>query len=71
MKVLFKIIGMLGFVIICICAFAIPDNPYEMIPSYSLWGFDKPLSSCIIFGGGFTYGMLCLYIYNRKYNLKE
>ncbi len=40
---IFKILGFGGFIAICIMAFTIPSNPYEIIPSYTIMGFDKPL----------------------------
>lgn len=60
MKLAFQIIGVLGFIIICICAFVIPNDPYEIIPAITIMDFDKPLWVCIVFGGGFLY-LLSLY----------
>lgn len=61
---IFKILGVVGFIAICIMAFTIPINPYEIIPSYTFVGFDKPLWLCIIIGGGFLYLIVLYSIYN-------
>jgi len=64
-KIMFLILWVLGMGLICELAFLIPTNPYEIIPSYSVMGFDKPLWFCIIFVGGFLYSMLLYYLYDR------
>lgn len=61
---IFKILGFGGFIAICIMAFTIPSNPYEIIPSYTIMGFDKPLWLCIILGGGFLYLIILASIYD-------
>lgn len=61
---IFKVLGIIGFTIICFIAFTIPSNPYEIIPSYTLYGFDKPLWLCIILGGGFLYLIILYSIYD-------
>lgn len=61
---IFKILGVIGFIAICIMAFVIPSNPYEIIPSYTYMGFDKPLWLCIILGGGFLYLIILYSIYD-------
>lgn len=71
MRLTFKVIGVLGFIIICIMAFIIPNNPYEIIPSISSVGFDKPLWFAIIVGGGFLYLMTLLSLYERIENEKN
>ena len=71
MRLTFKVIGVLGFIIICIMAFIIPNNPYEIIPSISSVGFDKTLWFAIIVGGGFLYLMTLLSLYERIENEKN
>ena len=56
MKLAFQIVGVLGFIIIFICAFVIPNNPYEIIPAMTIMGFDKPLWFAIILAVA-----LCIY----------
>lgn len=65
MRLTFKIVGLLGFIIICILAFVIPVNPYEIVPAISSVGFDKPLWFAIIVGGGFLYLMTLLSLYDK------
>ena len=69
MKLAFQIVGVLGFIIICICAFVIPNDPYEIIPVMTIMGFDKPLWFAIIFGGGFMYLLILLGIYDKVVGL--
>ena len=69
MKLAFQIVGVLGFIIIFICAFVIPNDPYEIIPSMTIMGFDKPLWFAIIFGGGFMYLLILLGIYDKVVGL--
>lgn len=65
MKLIFQIIGVIGFIIICICAFTIPNNPYEIIPALTPMSFDKPLWFAIIFGGGFLYLLIIMALYDK------
>jgi len=62
LKDIFKILGIGGFIAIYIIAFTIPSNPYEIIPSYTLYSFDKPLWLWIILGGDFLYLIILYYI---------
>ncbi len=68
LKIIFQILGVIGFICICTLSFIIPNNPYEIIstPNYSL-----PLFIYIIIGVGslyliILYGVYCL-IDNRIY----
>ena len=70
MKLLFQILGIVGFLIICVCAFTIPNDPYEIIPALTYMSFDKPLWLCIIVGGGFTYLLILLGIYDKIEGIK-
>ena len=68
LKRIFQILGIIGFLIICLLAFIIPKNPYKIIPAMTMMSFDKPLWLCIIIGGGFIY-LLTLYgIYDKIKN---
>ena len=72
MKLTFQVVGLVGFIIICIiciCSFVIPSNPYEIIPAMTVMSFDKPLWFCIMFGGGFTYLLVLLGIYDKVVGL--
>lgn len=71
MKNIFCLIGVLGFIAICISAFTIPNDPYEIIPALSVASFDKPLWVCIIFGGGFLWLLLLLGIYDKMVGLND
>lgn len=64
LKTIFQILAIVGMIIICIIAFTIPTNPYEIIPAVSMMSFDKPLWFCIIFGGCFLYLMILWSIYD-------
>ena len=70
LKRIFQIIALLGFVVICIIAFTIPNHSYEIIPTISITSFDKPLWLCIIIGGGSLYFIILYYIYD-KLNTKK
>lgn len=63
MKKVFIILAVIGVIIISILSFTIPENPYEIIPSITILGFDKPLWLCIMVGGSFAYLLFlyCLY----------
>lgn len=62
----FIITGLIGIIIICILSFIIPNNPYEMIPSFTYLSFDKPLWLCITLSGSFIYISLLYEIYVLK-----
>ena len=63
-ELIFEFLAALGILIISILAFIIPADPYMIIPSHSLIGFDKPLWFTIIIVGGFFYIMILCAIYN-------
>ncbi len=65
LKSIFQILGIVGFIIICILAFVVPSNPYEIIPALTVMSFDKPLWLCIIVGDGFLYLIVLYALYNR------
>ena len=63
-KNLFKIMAILGYIIIVLLAFTIPKDPYIIIPSYSYMSFDKPLWLCIIIVGWFFYSIFLSEFYD-------
>lgn len=65
LKKIFQVLGIVGFLIICILAFIIPENPYKIIPAISMMSFDKPLWLCIILVGGFFYLITIYAIYEK------
>lgn len=68
LKRVFQILGIMGFIAICILAFVIPSNPNQIIPALTVMSFDKPLWLCIIIGGGFIYLITLYSIYNKINN---
>lgn len=68
LKRIFQILGILGFLIICVLAFVLPSNPNEIIPALTVMSFDKPLWLCIIIGGGFIYLISLYSIYDKITN---
>lgn len=68
LKSIFQILGIVGFIIICILAFVVPSNPYEIIPALTVMSFDKPLWLCIIVGVGFIYLMSLYAVYDKIAN---
>lgn len=68
LKRVFQILGIMGFIAICILAFVIPSNPNQIIPALTVMSFDKPLWLCIIIGGGFIYLITLYSIYNKLNN---
>ena len=65
LKTIFQILAIVGMIIICIIAFTIPTNPYEIIPAVSMMSFDKALWFCIVFGGGFLYFLIIMALYDK------
>lgn len=70
-KILFQILGVVGFITICVLAFVVPSNPHEIIPAMTVMSFDKPLWFCIIFGGGFIYLISLYAIYDKITNTNK
>ena len=68
LKRVFQILGIIGFIVICILAFVIPSNPNQIIPALTVMSFDKPLWLCIIIGGGFIYLITLYSLYNKLNN---
>lgn len=64
MRKVFIILAISGVIVISILSFTLPNEPFEIIPSYNLlMGFDKPLWLVNIVGGSFFYllGLYCIY----------
>lgn len=61
----FWFLFLVGFIIICVLAFTIPTDPFEMIPSVSALSFDKPLWFAIILVGTFFYTLILSYIFDK------
>ena len=68
LKRVFQILGIMGFIAICILAFVIPSNPNQIIPALTVMSFDKPLWLCIIIGCSFIYLITLYSIYNKLNN---
>lgn len=64
LKKVFYSLSIIGAIVICILAFKIPKDPYEMIPSATMF-WDKPLWLCLIISGNFFYFLLLGLIYSR------
>jgi len=48
MKKVFIILGIIGVIVISICAFTVPKDPYMILPAMTVYSFDKPLWFAII-----------------------
>lgn len=65
MKLLiFRILAIIGVIVISVLSFTIPNDPYEIIPAMSVASFDKPLWLCIMVSGSFIYLLMLYYIYD-------
>lgn len=64
LKNVFRVLGIVGVIAISILAFVIPKDPFEIIPSYTMFGFDKPLWLAIIIAGVFFYLIILVSIYD-------
>lgn len=67
-KKVFHSLALIGVIIICILAFTLPKNPYEIIPSFTIMSFDKPLWLNIIISCSFIYLTILYSIYDKIYN---
>lgn len=66
MKKKFYTIGIIGVILICVLAFVLPQDPFEIIPAITMYSFDKPLWLCIVISGNFIYLSILYKIYNLK-----
>lgn len=64
-KILFSIIAILGIIVIIILSFIIPNNPYQIIPAYTLITLDKPLWLDIVISCSFIYIIILYSIYKK------
>lgn len=62
---IYLLLFIIGFIIICIFAFLVPPDPFEMIPSVSALSFDKPVWFAIILVGTFFYTLILSYIFDK------
>lgn len=58
---IFKILGVIGFVVICILSFIIPSNPLDIVVKGV--NYDYPMFLCIIVFGGLLYSIILYGIY--------
>ena len=65
LKNIFRALAFVGVLVISILSFVLPQDPYEIIPSISVMGFDKPLWLCYIVGGSLIYLLLLYFIYSK------
>lgn len=54
-----------GIIIIFILSFIIPNNPYMIVPSMSLIGFDKPLWLVIFVFFSFLFSLILNCVYSK------
>ena len=62
---IYWLLFVIGFIIICIFAFIVPTDPFEMIPSVSALSFDKPVWFEIILVGTFFYTLILSYTFDK------
>lgn len=62
---IFYILGVIGVIIILILSFIIPNDPFMIIPGFTIFSFDKPLWFCILISVSFFYLMILYYIYDN------
>lgn len=68
MKNVFMCLAIIGIIIISFFSFVIPSDPYIILPTMSLVGFDKPLWFAMMIIVGFFYLILISMVY---YKIKE
>ena len=68
LKIIFRVLAIVGVITISILSFILPKDPYMIMPSYTMLGFDKPLWLCYIVGGSFIYLLLLYFIYDKIKN---
>lgn len=68
LKIIFRVLAIVGVLTISILSFVLPKDPYMIIPSYTMIGFDKPLWLCYIVGGSFIYLLLLYFLYDKLEN---
>ena len=71
MNKIFYALSVIGSILICVFAFILPKNPYQILPAITIMGIDKPLWLSIIIVGLFFYNGLLYEIYeilNKKFD---
>lgn len=67
-KLIFNTLAILGIIIIIFLSFIIPNNPYEVIPSYTFITVDRPLWLNIIITSIFIYIIILYSIYEKIFD---
>ena len=67
-KKIFNILSLLGLIIIIVLAFIIPNNPNELIKSYTMITFDRPLWLNLIIFFNFFYSLILYHLYDKLFN---
>ena len=65
----FIVLGIIGSIVICVCAFTIPSNPHEIIPAITYMSVDKPLWLELVIVGLFVYW--CLLVNSYDWMIKK
>lgn len=61
----FKLLSIIGVVIITILSFTVPSDPKEILPALTPFTFDKPVWLCGVVGGNFLYLIVLYAIYDK------
>lgn len=67
-KNLFNILTILGLILILFLSFIIPNNPYEIVKSYTIMTIDRPLWFNILIISSFIYLIIICSIYEKIFN---
>ena len=67
-KNLFNILTILGLILILFLSFIIPNNPYEIVKSYTTRTLDRPLWFNILIISSFIYLIIICSIYEKIIN---
>ena len=67
-KNLFNILTILGLILILFLSFIIPNNPYEIVKSYTTMTIDRPLWFNILIISSFIYLIIICSIYEKIIN---
>ena len=67
-KSLFIILGIIGVFVISILSIILPTNPFEIIPSLTIFSVEKPLFISLIIAGSFIYLSILYFIYDKINN---
>ena len=61
----FKLLAIIGVVIITILSFTVPSDPKEILPALTPFTFNKPVWLCGVVGGNFLYLIVLYAIYDK------